>query len=256
MTDSTGPNPPTTDDVSMKRVLISAALLSIAAIGIWMVLGGELRGYDDSLAPGGVTITSEKNAASIMNEASVEQAMIQGVSLLHELGDPEAAISHFSTVLEYNPEHYGALYQIASAFERTQQLYLAHLTWVKFEPLARQSKDSTSLSHAQERIATLKIRMSTLEEKMVKGVELLHGQGRPAEALPYFEDLRNAWPSHYGARYQHALALEQTGQHGASEGAWLQFLASAEDNNNREDIQTAKAAIVRVRALQESEEPG
>jgi len=240
----------------MKRVLISAALLSIAAIGIWMVLGVELRGYGDSLTPGGVSITSERTLATDLNDPAIEQSMNQGVSLLHELGDPEAAIRHFSAVLEHNPEHYGALYQIATAFERTQELYLAHETWGKFEPLARQSEDAPSLSHAQERIATLKNRMAALEEKMGTGVDLLHAQGRPADALPYFEDIRNAWPSHYGARYQHALALEQTGKHEASENAWLQFLTSAEANNNREDTEAAKAAIVRVRALQESQEPG
>lgn len=256
MTDSTGSDQPSTDDISMKRILISAALLSIAAIGIWAILGVELRGYGNPLKPGGVAITSEKNLAKDLSAASAEQAMIQGLSMLHEHGDPEAAILHFSTILEDNPDHYGALYQIASAFERTQQLYLAHLTWVKFEPMARQSNDAPSLSHAQARIAALKERMADLEDKMGTGVDLLHGQSRPADALPYFEDIRSAWPSHYGARYQHALALEQTGQHSAAENAWLLFLTSAEENKNREDIQAARAAILRVRALQERQEPG
>lgn len=240
----------------MKRVLIGAALLAFVAIGIWMILGVELRGYGDSLTPGGVTITSERTPATEMNEASVEQSMNQGVSLLHELGDPEAAIRHFSAVLEHNPEHYGALYQIASAFEQTQKLRLAHLTWAKFKPMARQSGDTPSLNHAQARIATLESQMIALEEQMGKGVDLLHVQGRPADALPYFEDVRSAWATHYGARYQHALALEQTGQNGAAEGAWLQFLGAAEAANNREDTEAANAAILRVRALQESIEPG
>ena len=74
--------------------------------------------------------------------------------------------------------------------------------------------------------------------------------------MTVFEKVRTAWATHYGARYQHALALEQSGQNGAAEGAWLQFLAAAEATNNREDIQSAKAAISRVRALQESREPG
>jgi hypothetical protein len=240
----------------MKRVLIGAALLSMVAIGIWMVLGVELRGYGDSLTPGGVTITSERTPATDLNDAAVEQSMNQGVSLLYEHGDAVTAIRHFSVVLEHNAEHYGALYQIAKAFERTQQLRLAHHAWSKFEPLARQSGDTPSLIHAQERIATLETRMVALEEQMKKGIDLLHVQERPADALSYFEDVRSAWASHYGARYQHALALEQSGQNGAAEGAWLQFLAAAEATKSREDIQAAKAAILRVRTLQESQEPG
>jgi tetratricopeptide (TPR) repeat protein len=202
-----------------------------------------------------VSISSEKTSTNL-NEAVVEQSMNQGVSLLHELGDPEAAIRHFSAVLEHNPEHYGAVYQIARAFEQTQQLRLAHQAWSKFEPMARQSKDTPSLNHAQERIATLKSQMATLEKQMDKGVNLLHVQGRPADALSYFEAVRTAWSTHYGARYQHALALEQTGQNGAAESAWTQFLAAATATENREDIQAAKAAITRVRALQEGQEPG
>jgi tetratricopeptide (TPR) repeat protein len=239
----------------MKRILISAALLSVAAIGIWMVLGVELRGYGDSLTPGGVTISSEKNRATDLNEAVIEQSMNQGVRLLHELGDPETAIRHFSVVLKHNGEHYGARYQIARAFEQTQQLRLAHLAWSKFEPMARQIGDTPSLTHAQKRIATLENRMVALEEQMKKGVDLLHVQGRPDDAVAYFEEVRSAWATHYGARYQHALALEQSGQSGAAEGAWIQFLAAAETTDNREDIQAAKAAIVRVHALQESREP-
>jgi hypothetical protein len=256
MTDSTGPTPPSTDDVSMKRVLIGAALLSVVAIGIWMILGVELRGYGDSLTPGGVAITSEKTQATDLQETSVEQSMNQGVRTLHELGDAETAIRHFSVVLEHNAEHYGARYQIAKAFEQTQQLRLAHQAWIRFEPMARQSKDTPSLVYAQERIATLKKQMVALEKQMAKGVDLLHGQGRPADAVTVFEKVRSAWATHYGARYQHALALEQSGQNGAAEGAWLQFLAAAEATDNRGDIQAAKAAISRVRALQDSREPG
>lgn len=240
----------------MKRILIGAALLSIVAIGIWMVLGIELRGYGDSLTPGSVTIPSEKTPDTNLNETSVEQSMNQGVSLLHELGDPETAIRHFSAVLEYNPEHYGAVYQIAKAFEQTQQLRLAHQAWTTFEPMAQQSGDTPSLLHAQKRIATLTRQMVEFDEHMSTGVDLLHVQGRPADALSYFEDVRGAWPAHYGARYQYALALEQTGQNGAAESAWLQFLAAAEATKNRKDIQAAKTAILRIRALQESQEPG
>jgi hypothetical protein len=256
MTDSTDQTPPSTDDVSMKRVLIGAALLSVAAIGIWMILGTELRGYGDALTPGGVAITNEKTQATDLHKASVEQSMNHGVRSLHELGDAEAAIRHFSVVLEHNAEHYGARYQIAKAFELTQQLSLAHQAWSRFEPMARQNKDTPSQVYAKKRIVILKNQMVALEEQMAKGIDLLHVKGRPADAVAVFEEVRSAWATHYGARYQHALALEQSGQNGAAEGAWLQFLDVAEATDNRGDIQTAKAAISRVRTLQEGREPG
>ena len=182
--------------------------------------------------------------------------MNQGVRLLHEIGDAETAIRHFSVVLKQNAEHYGARYQIAKAFEKTQQLHLAHRAWSRFEPMARLSKDSPALKHAQERIATLENQMTALEKQMDKGVDLLHVQKRPDDAVAVFKKVRSAWATHYGARYQLALALEQSGQNNAAEGAWSQFLDVAEATNNREDIQAAKAAISRVRALQESREPG
>jgi len=256
MTEFSSPTPPSPDAVSMKRVLIGAALLSALVIGIWMVLGVELRGYGDSLTPGGVTISSDRTPATDLDEASIQQSMNQGVSLLYEHGDAQTAIGHFSAVLALNAKHYGALYQIAKAFEQSQQLRLAHRAWREFEPLAQESTDTPSLVYATERIAALEDQMTALDEQMNTGVDLLHVQGRPDDAVPYFEEVRNAWPTHYGARYQHAVALEQSGQNDAAEGAWHQFLAAAEASKSLDDMEVAKAAILRVRAHQENPEPG
>jgi len=240
-----GPAAPGPEGVSMRRVLGIAALCCGVVLLLWKTSGIELRGYGQSLAPGGVAAITDE-APVVTPDFVSERTMNEGVELLYQQDDPEGALRAFDAVLERQPEHYGALYQRAKALDERRQLSLALEAWRRFEPRALAVGDTTYLQQARQRIVILDQWVSTLKAKMSQALVLLHNQGNPDASLPLLREVLDTWPTHYGARYQYAYALEEVDEVEQAREAWALFLVEAHTLQATADITAANEALQRL----------
>ncbi len=84
---------------------------------------------------------------------SDEQRMTRGVDLMYRLNDPAGAAVLLREIVQRNPQHYGANFQLASALERSGNAAEARQWWQKFERLAVAIGDSANLAIAREKLA-------------------------------------------------------------------------------------------------------
>lgn len=244
----------------MRQILLGAIGLTLVVVLVWVGSGAELRGYGQASLPGGVIVTSERAPLSA-TEAELSVLMSEGVALLYEQQNAKAAVVSFTEVLDRHPAHYGARYQVAKALEANGRLMDALHAWRRFEAMAFSISDLPQLSQAQARVAELGVRVEHLEQQMATGVGLLHKSNDPALALGFFGEVLADWPTHYGARYQRAVALERSGKRDEARKAWVQFLEAAEHVEGKEDIQAATEALERLgssapRAAKDELSPG
>ena len=86
-------------------------------------------------------------------EDSPEALMTAGLDALYAKGDPEAAAPIFRKVLEQNPTHYGATFQLAMALDRSGKGADARPLWEKVLQMAEGYKDQTTVDAARARLA-------------------------------------------------------------------------------------------------------
>ena len=79
--------------------------------------------------------------------------MKSGLEALYAKGDPDAAIPIFRKVLEQNPSHYGATYQLAMALDRAGKPTEARPLWEKVLRMAEGYKDEKTVDAARARLA-------------------------------------------------------------------------------------------------------
>lgn len=81
------------------------------------------------------------------------QFMARGLARLYHRNEPGLAVVEFSQVIERNPNHYGANYQLAKALEAFGQPGEARQWWVKVLSLAEAANDQVTIAQARARIA-------------------------------------------------------------------------------------------------------
>ena|SRR5205809_1085005 len=86
-------------------------------------------------------------------EDSPEALMTAGLDALYAKGDPEAAAPIFRKVLEQNPSHYGATFQLAMALDRAGKGAEARPLWEKVLQMAEGYKDEKTVDAARARLA-------------------------------------------------------------------------------------------------------
>ncbi|MGB0640216.1 MAG: hypothetical protein ACPGTU_12825 [Myxococcota bacterium] len=233
------PTPP--ESVNMKRVFVQAALLTAVFAVVWSFLGVETPGYtSEEPAP------ALNSVANTPAEQDVQTIMNRGIALLHEKNDAKGALAHFDEVLSINAGHYGAQYQRAKAFDVARDLENALNAWRDFLPEAERSRDPESAEWARSRVLHLSGQVSKLSAVMEEGVNLLHGSQQPDAAITRFNTVLSAWPSHYGASYQVAVAYEQAGQLEAAKEAWGLVLSNARAIGETNDTKAAADALARL----------
>ena len=85
--------------------------------------------------------------------ADSEEALMQaGLDALYTRRDPNAAVVQFRKVLEQNPTHYGATYQLASALDAAGKQDEAHPLWEKVLQMAEESNDTPTADTARTRL--------------------------------------------------------------------------------------------------------
>lgn len=171
--------------------------------------------------------------------------MTEGLDALYKQKDPVKAAARFREVLAADPSHYGATYQLATALEQAGDRVGARAMWLKMVPMAEANRDEATLAKANARIAALKEPAETvtdadpLGETMRLGLGALYEKKDALGAAKYFREVLAKNPTHYGATYQLATALEQAGKSEEAKPYWSKTLEMAEANK---DTKTAEIA--------------
>jgi tetratricopeptide (TPR) repeat protein len=82
-----------------------------------------------------------------------DAAMKAGLDALYEKKDAVAAIVEFRKVLEMNPNHYGATFQLAKALDQVGKPADARPLWEKALKMAEGFKDAETAKTAKDRLA-------------------------------------------------------------------------------------------------------
>lgn len=88
-----------------------------------------------------------------MDEESIEERMMKiGLEALYELNNYKKATEQFRKVLERNPAHYGATFQLAMALDRSGKTAEALPFWEKVLQMAEAYDDKSTADIARERL--------------------------------------------------------------------------------------------------------
>lgn len=158
-------------------------------------------------------------------------------------GDPATAERTFRELLARNPTHYGAHYQLAVALDRGGKPADARREWEYMKNAAQQTGDSATLRTVTARLAAPDT--ASQEAMMALGLDLLYkGDDAPRAAIEFRKVLRRN-PTHYGATYQLATALDRAGQRAAAKPYWEKALGMA---ISVKDEKTAAVARERLKS--------
>jgi Tfp pilus assembly protein PilF len=186
---------------------------------------------------GGNASTNSSTPAASTDDA----LMANGVDLLYKKGDPIAAERVFRQILERNPMHYGARYQLAAAVDRAGRPAEARLLWQDVLKNAQTVNDSATVRLVQKRLAAPDTVGVT--QRMVIGLNLLYAQNNPTAAAEEFRKVLAVNPTHYGATYQLARALDRSGKRDEARPLWTKMLSMATAVNDQATADTARARL-------------
>jgi cytochrome c-type biogenesis protein CcmH/NrfG len=170
-------------------------------------------------------------------------AMSRGVDMLYRSSDPIGAEAVFREVLQRNPTHYGARYQLAVALDRGGKPAEARPVWDAVLKNAEAISDTSAVRAARARL--LAPDTASQEAMMALGIDLVRRQNNPAAAAEQFRKVLQRNPTHYGATYQLAMTLDKSGQAAQARPLWQKVLGMA---TTYKDEPTAQAARQRLGA--------
>lgn len=168
--------------------------------------------------------------------------MKAGLELLYAKHDANAAAAEFRKVLERNPNHYGATFQLATALDRGGKQEEARSLWQKMLAMAEALRDQETANVARARLGQpVSAAEPAGEEAVMKaGLDLLYAKRDPNAAAAEFRKVLKLAPNHYGATFQLAMALDQAGKKTEARPIWEKMLKLAEATNDKETQKTAR----------------
>ena len=178
---------------------------------------------------------SSKTAAD--NDAALMKAGLEAL----QRQDPETAIADFRKVLEHTPDHYGATFQLAAALEAAGRPDEARPLWEKMVAMAESHQDTETAAAARAHLAGEGA--ASEAATMQAGLDALYKRHDPAEAIVQFRKVLESNPTHYGATFQLASALDAAGKPAEARPLWEKMLQMAEATK---DIETADKARARL----------
>src|SRR5207237_462767 len=125
-----------------QRVLQLCALLVAALLPVACDKPSDSRGGDAAKVP---PVESKPG--------DLESQMQAGIEALYTRHDPQAAATAFRKVLELNPMHYGATFQLATALDAAGKREEAHALWGQVLKLAEAAHDQPTIDTARARLA-------------------------------------------------------------------------------------------------------
>ena len=152
-----------------------------------------------------------------------------------------AAVSTFHEVLGRNPTHYGAHFQLAKAYDKAGMPDSARVFWTKVSAMAEAIKDTQSVKAAKARLA----QPDTLSQEamMAVGMNLMTTQNNAAGAVDEFKKILKRNPTHYGATFQLAKALDKAGKPAEAHEVWVKVLGMATAIKDQPSIDVARARL-------------
>src|SRR5713226_6394939 len=177
-----------------------------------------------------------------------EEAMMKaGLDALYTRRDASAAIEQFRKVLERNPNHYGATFQLAMALERAGKPAEARPHWEKMLKMAEAANDTETAKTARGRLGKLDVVSAELsqEEMMKAGLDLLYTRRDPNAAVAQFRKVLERDPNHYGATFQLAMALDRVDRPKEARPLWEKMLKMAEAANDKDTVKTVRDRLAR-----------
>ena len=185
--------------------------------------------------------SSSGSAAAATKTDPDSAAMARGLDLLYKSSDPVGAEAAFREVLAHTPTHYGAQYQLAVALDRGGKPTDARAAWDAALKNAIAINDTASARTARARLAAPDT--ASQEAMMVLGLDLLRRQNNPTAAIEQFRKVLAKNPTHYGATYQLATALDLAGKPADAKPVWTKMLGMATAIKDTATIQTARKRL-------------
>jgi tetratricopeptide (TPR) repeat protein len=179
---------------------------------------------------------------------STQELMRIGMVLLYSGHDPDRAASHFRAVLALNSDHYGATYQLATALDRSGRVSEARPHWEKMRRMAEAFQDAPTAATARARLDQPAPVAPMTEENsqaamMAAGNHALYTKADIKTAITEFRKVLQRNPTHYGATYQLAVALDHAGKRQEARAMWQKVLKMAE---GYKDVETGATALARL----------
>jgi Tfp pilus assembly protein PilF len=175
-----------------------------------------------------------------------ETAMQAGLDLLYKGNDPTAAAAEFRRVLALTPRHYGATFQLATALDRAGKMEEARPYWEAMRAMAEAARDEATLATVHTRLARASTSTEDVEAAMMSvGLDALYRRGDPVAAAAEFRRVLERNPTHYGATFQLATALDRAGKGAEARPFWTRVLEMAERQKDETTLAAARARLAR-----------
>ena len=152
------------------------------------------------------------------------------------------AVAHFQRALQHHPDHYGASYQLARALDRAGRLEEGRQAWQRVLTLAMGFRDQRVINQARARLG-LGSASAQPNDPMAAGLAALYQRNDPTAAIALFRQQLALDPTHYGATYQLATALERAGDKEGARKFWLTMLQMATQLGDRKTMAHANARL-------------
>lgn len=217
---------PTSRNSEMRNVLGLLKRMTLVGTGAALIACGTTPG---------------SGAAAAAKTDPDSAAMARGLDLLYKGSDPVGAEAAFREVLGHTPTHYGAQYQLAVALDRGGKPADARVVWDAALKNAIAINDTVSAQTARARLAAPDT--ASQEAMMVLGLDLLHRQNNPTAAVDQFRKVLQKNPTHYGATYQLATALDLAGKPAEAKPVWTKMLGMATAIKDTTTAQTARKRL-------------
>jgi tetratricopeptide (TPR) repeat protein len=177
-------------------------------------------------------------------------AMAAGLDALHAKNDPATAASRFREVLAKNPDHYGASFQLATALDRQNLPFEARPYWSKVLEMAQAINDPATAATARARLEAIdklpKPEVDPAAEEMKLGLEALYTAHDATAAIVHFKKVLARNPSHYGATYQLAAALDEANKPVEARFYWGKVLKMAETIKDAPTADKARSRLAKA----------
>lgn len=205
-----------------------------------------VRAYARSLASFAILIVSvacgDGAGGAKQPAADTEgQLMERGLAQLYQANDPATAQETFRAVIQKNPTHYGAHYQLAVALDGGGKPVDARAAWEDMRKLAEAIRDTATLGTVQRRLASPDT--ASPDAMMNLGLHYLYKESDAAAAALQFRAVIAKIPTHYGATYQLAKALDLLGQRDQATPLWRKVLGMATQYRDERTIQQARERL-------------
>lgn len=166
------------------------------------------------------------------------------MTALYTARDPIQAAEIFRGVLAKEPNHYGATYQLAAALSAAGQFEEAKPLWQRVLTLAATAKDAQSIAEATKQLQNPG--PAYPEALMKRGLDTLYREKDAAKAAALFRSVIAQAPTHYGAHYQLAVALDRAGQAAEAQPVWKQVLDMSSAIHDENTAATARQRLALV----------